>query len=346
MARNAIRLFVLAVCFGNFALAQAAPAAQQDQPAQASEQQPAPPSPQDLEKRPKLTGKTRVELIGTISSEFVRVRKALPLGFKAVTLATDGKIEPSDGHLHQLAITNGIAAKVGDRVQITNVVFKDKAIYVEINGGPKRKSKWYDHVSVGVGGAMRSTADTNQTKAAGAGLTLEFKGHVPEMTGGELKQLLSPLLDFSLKTAGEIYAETLPPKIKQAVKNHEVLVGMNRDMVILAKDRPGQKIREKDAQGKEYEEWIYGAVPQDVIFVRLVGDEVTQVKIMKMGAAPVLKTEKEVQVNDGVVSLASVNAQGKNPAPPVPTVEESVPRQLRRKRPIAGGDRAGRLERA
>jgi len=40
------------------------------------------------------------------------------------------------------------------------------------------------------------------------------------------------------------------------------------------KDRPPQKVREKDDKGKEFEEWIYGAPPQDVVFVRFSGDEV------------------------------------------------------------------------
>jgi hypothetical protein len=50
-------------------------------------------------------------------------------------------------------------------------------------------------------------------------------------------------------------------------------------------------------------------VPQDVTFVRFVGDEVTQVKVMKVNGEKILKTEKEVDVKDGVVSLAVATAQ-------------------------------------
>jgi hypothetical protein len=84
---------------------------------------------------------------------------------------------------------------------------------------------------------------------------------------------------------------------------------MNHDMVVLAKERPPQKSREKDDKGVEYEEWIYGKPPQDVIFVRFVGDEVTEVKIMKVSGEQIVKTEKEVDVKDGVVSLAAATAQ-------------------------------------
>jgi hypothetical protein len=139
-------------------------------------------------------------------------------------------------------------------------------------------------------------------------LTLEFKKHVPEMTGAELKELLRPVLDFSVKTAAEVFVETFPPKIRDAIKRHEVLVGMNHDMVVMAKERPPQKVRDKDDKGKDYEEWIYGTPPQDVVFVRFVGDEVTLVKIAKVGGQMIVKTEKEVEIQDGVPTLAALKA--------------------------------------
>ena len=42
-----------------------------------------------------------------------------------------------------------MAARPGDRVVITNVIIKESAIVLEINGGPKKKEKWYQHVQVG-----------------------------------------------------------------------------------------------------------------------------------------------------------------------------------------------------
>ncbi len=261
----------------------------------------------DLEKRHPISDTTRFQLIQTLNAEFVRARKTLPIGDKSIALSTDGEIRPTDGRLHQLAMAYGAACKVGDRVKITNVAFKEKGVYLEINGGPKRKGKWYDHVSVGGMGGMVGGPDPNQAQATGAAITLEFKHHVPEMTGAELKQLLNPVFDFSVKSAAEVYLETLPPKVKDAITQHEVLVGMNREMVIMAKERPGQKVREKDDKGEEYEEWMYGAPPQDVVFVRFKGDEVSQVKTMKVAGETVVKTEKEVDVKEGVTTLASSN---------------------------------------
>src|SRR5215813_5455653 len=264
----------------------------------------------DLEKRARLSETTKMHLIQLMDAEFVHVRKYFPLGDKSIVIDSQGRVTPNDASLFQTIQTRGAAAKVGDKVQITNVVFNEKSVYVEINGGPKKKTKWYQHISIGMGGAGGSATpvDGNEAQPTGAAFTLQFNKPVPEMTSDDLRKLLGPVLDFSSKNASEAYTETLPPKVRDAIKNHEVLVGMNREMVVMAKDRPQQKVRERDEQGKEYEEWIYGTAPQDVIFVRLVGDEVTQVKTMKVGGQMVLKTEKEVDVKDGVASLAALKA--------------------------------------
>src|SRR2546423_11697598 len=93
----------------------------------------------------------------------------------------------------------------------------------------------------------------------------------------------------------DAYLESVPPKVKEAIKNHQVLVGMNREMVIYAKGRPEKKVREKDGE-TEYEDWIYGEPPHDVDFVRLVGDEVVRVETMKVNGEKVIRTEKEVNI--------------------------------------------------
>ncbi|HWZ42957.1 MAG TPA: hypothetical protein VNW97_05750 [Candidatus Saccharimonadales bacterium] len=277
-------------------------------------QAPAPNPIPDIDKRPRVGDGTRLQLIGSINAEFVRVRKICPVGFKDMILTPEGAVKPDDARLYRMGLTYGAAAKVGDKVQITNVVFKDKAIYLEINGGPKKKSKWYDHISVGGASGTVGGVDSNQGQATGSAITLQFKEHVPEMNATELKQLLQPVLDFTVRTAAEVYVDTLPPKVREAIKKHEVLVGMNRDMVISAKERPPQKVREKDEKGNELEEWIYGATPQDVVFVLFSGDEVTQVKTMKMGGEKIVRTEKEVDVKEGVASMASIKRQGEDPS--------------------------------
>ena len=288
--------------------------------------------PVDLDNRQKLTDGTKMQLIRVLDAEFVHVRKNLPIGEKNMVIAPDGLVKPGDAELYRMAQTYGAAAKIGDRVQITNIVFKEKSIYFEINGGPKKKTKWYQHIEISGMGGTAGGVDPNQAQPTGAAVTLEFKKHVPEMTGAELQQMLTPVLDFSVKTAAEVFVDTLPPKIREAVKRHEVLVGMNHDMVVMAKDRPAQKVREKDDKGKEYEEWIYGAPPQDVVFVRFTGDEVVLVKTAKVGGQIIVKTEKEVDVKDGVPTLAALKSSDSpqdvsgTPQPDQPTHKPTLKR--------------------
>ena len=281
--------------------------------------------PSDLDSRPILTDGTKMQLIRVLDAEFAHVRKYFPVGDKSMLIAPDGQIKPEDATLFRMAQTYGAAAKIGDRVQITNIVFREKSIYLEINGGPKKKAKWYQHIQISGMGGSTGGVDPKQAQPTGAGMTLEFKKRVPEMTGPELKQLLSPVLDFTVKSASEVFIDTLPPKLKLAVKNHEVLVGMNHDMVVMAKERPPQKVREKDEKGHAYEEWIYGAPPQDVVFVRFVGDEVVQVKIAKVGGEMIVKTQKEVEVKDGVPTLAALKSSQSPQEVTAPTPGEQQP---------------------
>ena len=262
----------------------------------------------DLKGREKLDDVTKMKLTQLLDAEFVHTRKYLPLGDKNTVITPDGLVKPNDAMLFQSMQAHGAAAKVGDKVQITNITFHDRSVYVEINGGPKKKSHWYQHISIMGSGGVAAPSDPNEGQATGAAVTLQFEKYVPEMTGDELEKLLSPVLDFTVKTAAEVYIDTMPPKIREAMKKHEVLVGMNKDMVIMAMDRPQQKVREKDVNGKEYEEWIYGAPPKDVTFVRFYGDEVARVETAKVGGQMIVKDKKEVDVKDGVVSLATLQA--------------------------------------
>jgi hypothetical protein len=52
----------------------------------------------------------------------------------------------------------------------------------------------------------------------------------------------------------------------------------------------------------EYEEWIYGAPPQDVDFVRFVGDEVVRVETMKVDGEKIVRVEKEVDLGEATVA--------------------------------------------
>jgi len=245
---------------------------------------------------PHISNKTRMELIRAFEEELVYIRTPFPMGDKGLKLK-DGVTSPSGLELQTLMTTWGPAVKPGDQARITAIDIKSDHIRFEINGGPLRKRKWYQRIEVGGGGGTAPIAPSDSNaNPRGSFVDLEFDHYVPELTGPELKQLLRPVFDFDAKSAVEAYLETVPPKVREAIKNHQVLVGMNREMVIYAKGRPPKKIREKENE-TEYEDWIYGEPPQDVDFVRLVGDEVTRVETMKVSGEKIVHTEREVELS-------------------------------------------------
>jgi hypothetical protein len=244
---------------------------------------------------PHISKETRQDLIRGFDSELVYIRTAFPMGTTGLTLK-DGVISPSGAELKQLISLWGPALKPGDEARITNVMIKGDRIRFEVNGGPVKKQKWYQRVSVGMGGATVPVApDDQDANPRGSYVDLVFDRYVPDLSPEKFKSLLRPALDFDAKSAVEAYLETVPPKVKEAIQNHRVLVGMNREMVVYSKGRPPKKLREKDVE-IEYEEWIYGEPPQDVDFVRMVGDQVVRVETMKVDGSKTLRTEKEVDL--------------------------------------------------
>ena len=98
------------------------------------------------------------------------------------------------------------------------------------------------------------------------------------MSPEDLKQELSALLDFSKHSATVNWIDTLPPQFQRGIKNRQAVVGMDREMVIAALGRPGRKVRERNRQGDETEDWIYGDPPAKTVFVTFEGDKVIRVE--------------------------------------------------------------------
>jgi hypothetical protein len=265
--------------------------------------------PPELQGRPTLTKQTRIELIRTMEAEFGFAKHLFPKGDKGLQLTSTGQLYPDDQSINMQVATYGPAAKPGDKLQITNVIFKDKEIVFDINGGSKKRGHWYDHVEVGMGGGMGPVHQEKGAANPGCTLALLFPKFVPEMTAADVKKLLSPVIDFTLKSPTQAYVDTLPPKLKESIQNHQALVGMSRDMVIDALGRPPKRIRENDGT-QDYEEWIYGETPGDVQFVRFVNEEVIRVEHIQVGGEKVVKTAREVKVNavTGAATMVDANA--------------------------------------
>ncbi|MFY9560556.1 MAG: hypothetical protein WAQ52_10010 [Terriglobales bacterium] len=250
---------------------------------------------------PRMSKQTRQEIVRVFNAELVYVRTNFPMGKTGLKLKK-GVLTPTGDDLQHLMSLWGPAAKPGDQARITDIVIKGDYIHFEFNGGPVKKQKWYQRIQIGgAGGSAPIAPSDSNANARGSFVDIYFDNYVPEMTGPELKQLLRPVFDFDSKSALEAYLETVSPKIKEAIQNHRVLVGMNREMVIYAKGRPPKKLREH-ADEIEYEEWIYGEPPHDVDFVRFVGDEVARVETMKVSGEKVIRTEREVDLPPAAVA--------------------------------------------
>ena len=183
--------------------------------------------------------------------------------------------------------THGAAVHAGDQAQITKLEFRDHTIVVDVNGGGRGKKRFLDHLQIGMGGTptMRTSTETQEVgppglqPGAGSTLFIEFKQAVPDLTPEELKQLLSPFLDFGKQRSASVqWFDTLPPDIKRAIQERTAKLGMDREMVVAAIGKPGHKVRERDSQGNEIEDWIYGSPPAKTMFVRFTGDRVTAIK--------------------------------------------------------------------
>jgi len=216
----------------------------------------------------------RIELIRGLAQEVGVSKVALPRGKKGVVLDAQGQLDKgkSDAELR----ANGMAIRPGMPIQITKIVFKPDRVTLEINGGGKKGKKWYQRIEVGMGTTTRPISPEAPVLAYGSFITLTYpeKNELP--TVAQVKQLLGSVVDFERRSPTTLYSPQVPPKIKEAIKKHQVLVGMDRDSVLSAKGPPDRRIREA-RDGVEQEDWIYG-LPPHVLFVTFDGDTVAKVQ--------------------------------------------------------------------
>lgn len=242
----------------------------------------------------KLTEQTRRDLLRVMDAEQGFAMRALPKGGRGLDLRANGNMSPSGSdYLHSLQ-EHGVSAKPGDRVLISDVKIHGNRMVFDLNGGPDKKHKYLRHISIGTDPYYTTpVVQDNGIEPTGSRVTLIFEGGIPEMTGDQVRELLKPFIGFGLKSPVQAYSDTLPPRLRQAIVEHRVLVGMSIEMVIYALGQPTSKVREIDGN-MPFEEWIYGEAPQDVTFVRINGNRVIRVEMAKVGQTPVIHAENEV----------------------------------------------------
>lgn len=228
-----------------------------------------------------LTERGRRELLQNLISEQGFAHRQLPLG-AGLTLLANGNMTPSAQAYREMLYKKGVSAQPGERVAVTAVEFKGDRIILDLNGGPFAKHRFLSHVQLN----DMPVAQLGPN-ATGCRITLQFEGGIPEITAAEVKALLDPVIDFRAKSSEEAYADTLPPRIREAIAAHEVLVGMTKRMVLASLGAPHTKNREHADSANDnsprFEEWIYGESPQPIRFVRFRGDRVVRLEIAELG---------------------------------------------------------------
>lgn len=231
-----------------------------------------------------LTEKAKLEIIRYVSGEFARALEPLPADKKGFHLQAG---EPLNHKALQDAIVNsGAAVNAGDTVQITRIEFRHDAIVFEVNGGPRGHSSWRDRIHFSMGGyspvvTSTTTTQDNRVQVAppkgGAMVYLDFGRSLPNMSADQLKAYLGRVFDFSKQSAAVVWTSTLPPKVRKAIANKRAAVGMDHEEVLAAMGRPDQKVREREPDGTETEDWIYGQPPTRTVFVLFAGEKVIRI---------------------------------------------------------------------
>lgn len=224
----------------------------------------------------QIKPQSRIIIIRELVAEYGALKVPLPRGEKGLILKAEGEVD-NDSLTKEIS-QNGTALPPKILAQITQIEFHDKEILFEINGGGKRKLKWYEHIEIGMGTRTTPiTTDPNPKNPTGSTITLVFPGRVPDLTVEEVKQHLEPVLDFDVHSPILMPSRPIPPEFQKAIEDKQAAIGMDRDMVLAALGPPDRKVRETK-EGVEQEDWIYGTPPMKVIFVTFEGDEVVDVQ--------------------------------------------------------------------
>jgi hypothetical protein len=235
-----------------------------------------------------LDERGRLDLIRNLESEQGFAHRELPFS-AGVVLIANGNMTPSGEEFKKMLYQKGQAAGPGDRVQITSLKFEANRLVIDFDGGPYAKNRFLSHISIN-----DMPIAYEGPVATGFRITLVFEGGLPDVSAAEVKALLDPIIDFKARSAAEAFANTLAPKVRDAVERHRVLVGMNKRTVVAAMGEPQTKHREhtetQNANSPVLEEWIYGQPPQATEFVRFRNGKVVRLEIAAIG--------KPIEVHD------------------------------------------------
>lgn len=227
----------------------------------------------------QMGNQSKLDIVRFVDGEFAKVVQPLPHEKTGYKIPVGKPLDMKD--LKNEIRHEGAIASPGDTVQITNLEFRSKEIAVQINGGGRKKFHIRDHLQVGMGNTPAPMSDDmHPDEGRGTTIILDYGRPLPDLSPDDVKTALSVFLDFSKEHSATVnWIDTLPPEFQLAIREHRAMVGMDQEMVIAALGRAEHKVREKDANGNDTEDWIYGTPPAKTTFVTFIGDKVVRVKI-------------------------------------------------------------------
>jgi hypothetical protein len=230
-----------------------------------------------LDASPRIKNYDRLLLVRGLAHDIAVAKVPLPWGRHGIHIGPTGTVD--EAQEWKEIRSKGESVKPGTPVEITDIKFRPGKLLFAINGGGKTGGHWYDHLQVGMGPDVAPMVSSQQTTTPSNGsyITLQLPRKNPNPTVDQVEKLLSQALDFHRDSPTVLYSPSLPPQFKQAIKKHEVEVGMDREAVLSAKGAPDRKIRREKPDGSEEEDWIYGQPPH-VLFVIMMDGTVTQVR--------------------------------------------------------------------
>lgn len=204
----------------------------------------------------QVTQENRFEILGTLIADRAASRTVMPLGPNGFELSESGAID--EVGLRKELFTEGRSIETGDVVTITGISFDDDKIEIELNDGGTRNTSILDRITFGTGTTSRRITEVdNRPPPTGSKIVLRFDDKAPLQLNSELlRTYLAPVLDFNEQNFMDSGIESLPEEFQDAVRAEEVIIGMDQSTVLMAKDRPNQRIREQ-VDGVERETWIY-----------------------------------------------------------------------------------------
>ena len=218
----------------------------------------------------------RIDIIRGLLREVAVTKVPLPRGKRGVRVDAQGKLDQTDAQKEMHF--NGMAMQAGMPAEITKIEFKSNQSHFR---GQRRRKVREEVVPAhrdrrGEWTTSPIGAQQQTVTAFGSSVTMDFGKALPDLTVPQVKKILSGVLDFERHSPTVLYSPNVTPEVKEAIKNHNVIVGMDRDAVLSAKGTPDRRVREV-RNGSEQEDWIYGTPPH-VLFVTFDGDQVVGVK--------------------------------------------------------------------